>query len=584
MTEEEIPNVVVAVRLRPFTTQEVVEGHHCCCRVVGDQTVVIHKEPGASRHLKTQQGSSNEYGYDMVFSDKATQDEVYSRTVKNIIPTILDGYNATIFAYGATGAGKTHTMMGSERDGSSMDELIDPEYEDGSPRALPVDGIIPQSLSDIFRLIHERQVDEKVLQETEGLASNWTVTVSYLEVYNETIRDLLNPQAKNLQLREHSTKGAVHVSNLKHVVVKNAVEVLQLLRQGNRNRQTKSTAANQVSSRSHAVLQVTIKHTASSLLLKNSPNKEITNGKLSLIDLAGSERASNTQNSGARLTEGANINKSLLALANCINALSTANQNVIRRRSDSMVGIKEPRPFPTRAKFRDSKLTHLLKSSLEGDCRLVMIANINPSHKSFEESHNTLKYANRAKNIKIRPKMHVVTAEMSTVQRADQLEAENLTLRRELAKRKSVDQSMITGLSLGDAKRAKLSSASKTDSNVHVLHRTIEKLESEKKVLLDKVRDMERELSRLRVLRNQAPRTAPTPTKPSPGRPSPAREQSREPAPTNNSADPRRRLSSHPVVFRSATTPQPTSTPKRRVHSGRESLIPRLSVGAPRTS
>ncbi|RQM23902.1 hypothetical protein B5M09_003731 [Aphanomyces astaci] len=195
----------------------------------------------------------------------------------------------------------------------------------------------------------------------------------------------------------------------------------------------------------------------------NNPHEATTEGVLSLIDLAGSERASNTQNTGLRLTEGANINKSLLALANCINALSSSMKE--RRRSDSSVTLRvRDKPAP-RTKYRDSKLTHLLKvHSLEGDCRLVMIANINPSHACFEETHNTLKYANRAKNIRIRPKKHVVTAEMTHIQRADRLEQENAALRQALldarggggVKRKSVDADMLNDLQLDmDAKRAK---------------------------------------------------------------------------------------------------------------------------------
>ncbi|KDO32722.1 hypothetical protein SPRG_02420 [Saprolegnia parasitica CBS 223.65] len=615
MTSEDDPTSIpkssyVAVRLRPISEKELQEGQRSCCHVANDQTVVIEKEAARVGYLKSQKGSSNEYAYDIAFSEEATQDEVYERTVKNIIPTILDGYNATIFAYGATGAGKTHTMMGSERDGHSLDELTENDFDDdGQPESLPVDGIIPQSLSDIFRLIRLREKEEKIVQETEGRASEWMVTVSYLEVYNETICDLIDPKGVNLQLREHTTIGAVHVSGLAHRQVRSAVEVLNILRQGNKNRRTESTVANAVSSRSHAVLQVTVKHKTVDLMRKSSPNTEMTCAKLSLIDLAGSERACKTENSGARLTEGANINKSLLALANAINALSSTP--AMRRR---------------RAKYRDSKLTHLLKSSLEGDCRLIMIANINPSHKSFDESHNTLKYANRAKNIKIRPKMHVVTAAMTHIQRAEKLEEENASLRRELAevrtKRKSIDAAMFSSQHLADAKRAKLSLKAADAPQLHSLHRTIEKLENEKKALQDKVQDMERELSRMRTLRIQptTPRQATTPratstprqamtprsitkappsiTKAPPSATkappsvtksvatpakSPSRNQAREAAPAKTARGgsllPQRRLSSHPVVFRAAT-PTP-ATPARNVgRTRRESLIPRMSTSS----
>ncbi|OQS00325.1 kinesin motor domain-containing protein [Thraustotheca clavata] len=560
MSAEDIPNVIVAVRIRPLSLDEQNHGHRSCCHVVGDQTVIIEKEGIPNRHLKSQRGSTNEYGFDIAFPVEATQDEVYDRTVKNVIPTILDGFNATIFAYGATGAGKTHTMMGKHRDSKSYDEFIDDEYEDGVPDT----GIIPQSLSDIFRLIHIRQEEEKAQHENEGGSSSWTVTVSYLEVYNEAIRDLLNPKSKNLSLREDAQKGVVHVSGLRHVDVASATDVLDLLRTGNCNRRTGATSANKDSSRSHAVLQVTVKHTSTTLLSRHSPNAEISEGKLSMIDLAGSERASSTQNSGIRLTEGANINKSLLALANCINALSSTTQKVMRRRSDSALKVKEKRFIP-RTKYRDSKLTHLLKSSLEGDCRLIMIANISPSHTSFEESHNTLKYANRAKNIKIRPKMHVVTAEMTHIQRAEKLEQENANLRKELAevraKRKTIDGNVLNSLNLVDAKRAKHNAGSEPQT-MH-LRRTIDRLERENKELQDKVREMENELGQLR---SQSARSQPisTPNKVSDKSPHPSSARKRA------SLVPQRHLSTHPVVYR---------TPSRQTPS-RLSLIPRISTGS----
>lgn len=373
--------------------------------------------------------------------------------MKSVIPTVLDGFNATVFAYGSTGAGKTHTMMGSERDDASR--LLDDTSQEGN-------GMIPQALSDIFRQIAQRQVADELVHQREGTIFQWTVMVSYLEVYNEQIQDLLEPKAKPLSLREDPKQGVVHVTGLHAAEAKSTAEVMELLRRGNRNRKTEPTAANQVSSRSHAVLQVVIRHTATRLLSQEmkheggvKKNVHQSEGKLSLIDLAGSERASATQNTGLRMTEGANINKSLLSLANCINALAAATtksprsnaaggakrKKIMRRQSDvfcySSTRVQQPAPQRrsiTRPKvqYRDSKLTHLLKTSLEGDGRLIMIANINPSDRSFEESHNTLKYANRAKNIKVRPTMHVVTADLTHQERAEKLELENIALRVQL--------------------------------------------------------------------------------------------------------------------------------------------------------
>ncbi|KAL0590133.1 hypothetical protein ABG067_001773 [Albugo candida] len=380
-------SMLVAVRLRPINQHEERQGHRKCCRVIGNQvrkTIVIERLGQPQHHLKSQQRSEREYAFDLAFSEDATQNEIYQRTVQDIIPTILNGFDATIFAYGATGAGKTHTMMGSERDGLILSSECSEEMEDlqSQDSGLSVDGIIPQALADIFQSIHNRKAEEGQLRMQNGTIFEWEVMISYLEVYNEQIRDLLRPSDTPLALREDTAKGIVHVAGLHYENAHSAEEVLEFLRRGNRYRKTEPTAANQVSSRSHAVIQVLVRHKRTELVPPRAqPGEAITEGKLSLIDLAGSERASATKNRGLRLTEGANINK----------------------------------------------------NSLEGDCRLVMIANINPSHTCYEETHNTLKYANRAKNIKIQPRKHVVTAEMTYQQQIARLEAENAALRKALA-------------------------------------------------------------------------------------------------------------------------------------------------------
>lgn len=229
-------------------------------------------------------------------------------------------------------------------------------------------GIMVRIMNDLY--IHAAASGKK-------LAMQYRVTVSFLEVYNENIRDLLSDVVEYLDLREDPIKGPI-VAGVTEVEAKSGSEVMNLLHQGNARRSQAATAANEVSSRSHAVLQVVVE-------CKDRAPGTVANikvGKLSLIDLAGSERAANTKNSGARLVEGANINRSLLALGNCINALGEKGNK----------GNFVP--------YRDSKLTRLLKDSLGGNCRTVMIANVNPSSSSFEETLNTLKYANRAKNIK----------------------------------------------------------------------------------------------------------------------------------------------------------------------------------------
>nr|CCA25314.1 kinesin putative [Albugo laibachii Nc14] len=441
-------SMLVAVRLRPINQHEERQGHRKCCRVIGNQTIVIERLGQPQHHLKSQQRSEREYAFDLAFSEEATQNEIYQRTVRDIIPTILNGFDATIFAYGATGAGKTHTMMGSERDGVLVSSESSEEMEDlqSQDLMLSVDGIIPQALADIFQSIQNRQAEEKNLRLQSATTFEWEVLISYLEVYNEQIRDLLKPSDTPLALREDTAKGVVHVAGLHYEYAHSAEEVLSYLRRGNRFRKTEPTAANQVSSRSHAIIQVLVRHKRIELVPPRAqPGEAITEGKLSLIDLAGSERASATKNRGLRLTEGANINKSLLALANCINSLSSSHSKTRFSRSRESIASKKAfspviRTPRRKAHYRDSKLTHLLKNSLEGDCRLIMIANINPSHKCYEETHNTLKYANRAKNIKIQPRKHVVTAEMTYQQQIARLEAENAALRKALAVSQEIQQ------------------------------------------------------------------------------------------------------------------------------------------------
>jgi kinesin family protein 18/19 len=263
-------------------------------------------------------------------------------------------------------------------------------------------GIIPNALTDVFDLLNEKK-------RSLNFGESYSVLVSFIEVYNEQVYDLLEPTGRVLQLREDQERGVVVVAGVTERLVESVEEILYLLSEGNGNRKTEATMANQVSSRSHAVLQVTLRHTQKS----ESGKQSLKESKLSLIDLAGSERASATNNRGVRLQEGASINKSLLALANCINSLASGNTT----------GKK------TNVKYRDSKLTHLLKCSLEGNCNLIMIANINPSHQTYEDSHNTLKYSNRAKNIKVNPFVVEQSKESNWLERENNLREENAFLR-----------------------------------------------------------------------------------------------------------------------------------------------------------
>ncbi|XP_019368507.1 PREDICTED: kinesin-like protein KIF19 [Gavialis gangeticus] len=346
--------VQVALRIRPISEAELEEGASIIAHRVGDQMVVL-MDPSEDPDdiLRANRSREKTFIFDMVFDQKATQEEVYVSTTKSLVEGVISGYNATVFAYGPTGTGKTYTMLGM----------------DCEP------GIYIRTLNDLFRAL-----------EATSDNMDYTVSMSYLEIYNEVIRDLLNPSSGFLDLREDSW-GSIQIAGITEVSTTNAQEIMQLLTKGNKERTQEPTAANKTSSRSHAVLQVTVKW----MSRVKDITEEVRVGRLFMVDLAGSERAAQTQNRGKRMKEGAHINRSLLALGNCINALSEKGGS----RGQYV-------------NFRDSKLTRLLKDSLGGNSRTVMIAHISPASMYFEESRTTLIYAYRAKNIKTRVKRNLL--------------------------------------------------------------------------------------------------------------------------------------------------------------------------------
>ncbi|XP_057334110.1 kinesin-like protein KIF18A [Microplitis mediator] len=353
-------SIKVIVRVRPANEREDQENYRTVVKVIDDKMLIFDPKEEENpffyrgvaqkgRDLLKKQNKELQFMFDHVFDITATNEQVFEGTTKELISDLLEGYNCSVFAYGATGAGKTHTMLGKDHD----------------------PGITYRTMAELFNQI-----------ETQSEHRDFNLGVTYLEIYNENVQDLLH-RVGPLALREDSRAGVV-VSGLKIKTIKNAEELLSLLAQGNRNRTQHPTDANAESSRSHAVFQVYVNIT-------NKLDGQVKQVKLSMIDLAGSERASATGCKGARFKEGANINKSLLALGNCINNLAE--------------GIKH---IP----YRDSKLTRLLKDSLGGNCRTVMIANVGPSSMSFEDTYNTLRYANRAKKIKTHMKKNIISCEM----------------------------------------------------------------------------------------------------------------------------------------------------------------------------
>ncbi|KAG9349817.1 hypothetical protein JZ751_026170 [Albula glossodonta] len=346
--------LTVAIRIRPINDAEIEEGASIIAHKVDDQMVVLMdpcEDPDDV--LRANRSRAKTYMFDVAFDFTATQEDVYVATTKNLIEGVISGYNATVFAYGPTGAGKTYTMLG----------------HDSEP------GIYIRTLNDLFKAIEAANED-----------INCTVYMSYLEIYNEMIRDLLNPASGYLDLREDA-KGEIRITGITEFSTSNAKEIMQLLTKGNKQRTQEPTAANQTSSRSHAILQVTVKQKSR----VKDISEEVRVGKLFMVDLAGTERASQTQNRGKRMKEGAHINRSLLALANCINALSEKGGKGAQF-----------------VNYRDSKLTRLLKDALGGNSRTVMITHISPASTNFEESRNTLIYADKAKNIKTKVKRNLL--------------------------------------------------------------------------------------------------------------------------------------------------------------------------------
>ncbi|KAG8464674.1 hypothetical protein KFE25_010042 [Diacronema lutheri] len=347
-------NITVAVRVRPVAKG----GFRCVHAPEHDRTLLDVRDPddkmGGSDYLRLNKTRGKRFTFDRVLGEQAQQADVYEATAAQLVQPTLEGFNGTCFAYGATGAGKTHTMMGG----------------------LDAPGVVPLAVHELFRAAHEGAEDASV-----------KISMQYIEIYNERIRDLLNPpdegaggkHERALDVRESPSAGTF-VAGATEKVVSSAAELLDVLHRGNLYRTTEPTGCNEWSSRSHAVLQIVSRSQD-----RFDDGAPVRRGKLSMIDLAGSERATRTENTGARLNEATNINRSLLSLANCINALAD------RTRSSKAQHVP----------YRDSKLTRLLKDSLGGNCLTVMITCVSPAPSEFEETLNSLKYANRAKEIKV---------------------------------------------------------------------------------------------------------------------------------------------------------------------------------------
>jgi len=310
------------------------------------------------------QHESKDFTFDFCYGPDSAQNTVYVDVGQPMLQQALDGFNATVFAYGQTGSGKSFSMMGTDSDPN-------------------LKGIIPQLNDDLFVKLQEKLfvMREKAEKDNSNAKTKFMVSVSFLEVYNEEIKDLLNPSDRKLKIHEHPKQG-IYVEDLCELVVRDSKDLLKLIYQGNAVRRVAATKMNEESSRSHSVFTIKIEQQTVTELAGGVTREQTIKAKLNLVDLAGSERAAKTGASGSTLKEGANINLSLMALGNVINMLSEGKK------------LKN-KVIP----YRDSKLTRLLQESLGGNAATTMIAAISPADYNYSETLSTLRYANRAKSI-----------------------------------------------------------------------------------------------------------------------------------------------------------------------------------------
>ncbi|XP_073810226.1 kinesin-like protein KIF1A isoform X32 [Danio rerio] len=351
-------SVKVAVRVRPFNSREIGKESKCIIQMSGNTTTIIN--PKAPKENKS---FNFDYSYWSHTSPEdinyASQQQVYRDIGEEMLLHAFEGYNVCIFAYGQTGAGKSYTMMGKQEKDQQ--------------------GIIPLLCEDLFTKINENNDNNM----------SYSVEVSYMEIYCERVRDLLNPKNKgNLRVREHPLLGP-YVEDLSKLAVMSYNDIQDLMDSGNKARTVAATNMNETSSRSHAVFNIIFTQRRHDSETDNTSEKV---SKISLVDLAGSERADSTGAKGTRLKEGANINKSLTTLGKVISALaevdSGSNKNKKKKKVESFIP------------YRDSVLTWLLRENLGGNSRTAMVAALSPADINYDETLSTLRYADRAKQIR----------------------------------------------------------------------------------------------------------------------------------------------------------------------------------------
>eukprot|EP00741_Cyanophora_paradoxa_P018513 tig00021070_g17872.t2 len=346
-------SVRVALRARPLLSSEVLANCRECVTYNDAKSITIGKDRG--------------FTFDYVYHQESTQRHIYEECVSPLVQACFAGYNATVLAYGQTGSGKTYTM-GSGNSANLLEHEV---------------GIIPRVIKELFATIEKKKGE-----------ADFTLRVSFIEIHNEELRDLLDPAtavqrklgstSRTVSIRE-DPNGGIFLTGVREEAVTTEEEMAASLERGTLSRTTGSTQMNERSSRSHAIFTVMMEQR--SAVDPSDPNAipEYMTSKFHFVDLAGSERLKRTKAEGERLKEGIHINSGLLALGNVISALG----------DERRIGCHVP--------YRDSKLTRMLQDSLGGNSKTLMIACVSPADINFEESLNTLKYANRARNIKNKP-------------------------------------------------------------------------------------------------------------------------------------------------------------------------------------
>ncbi|XP_068608194.1 kinesin-like protein KIF15 [Brachionichthys hirsutus] len=430
-------SIKVFVRVRPLTQGLglATDGdQNLCLTVTSPNTIRLHSKP-----------ESRTFTYDHVADMDTSQDSVFTSVAKNIVESCMNGYNGTIFAYGQTGSGKTFTMLGP----SELDNFTD-----------GLRGVIPRSFEYLFFLIN-REVEKS------DQSKSFLCKCSFIEIYNEQIYDLLDAASASLFLRENIKTG-VFVEGAVEKFVNSAAEAYQVLSMGWRNRRVASTSMNRESSRSHAVFTMTLESKESTSDVVN-----IRMSQLNLVDLAGSERQKDTHTEGSRLKEASNINRSLMCLGQVIMALVDVSNGKNRHIC-----------------YRNSKLTFLLRDSLGGNAKTYIIANVHPGSKCFGETLSTLQFAQRAKLIK-----NKAIINEDTQGNVKQLQAEVKKLKEQLAQAVDGGRDAAPG-----GPELLMDPAIKIQHDVYKTKfmaavRWGRKREEEKKILLEKVAQLEEALA-----------------------------------------------------------------------------------------